>query len=604
MNDSAHQHSAADDIHTDADNIHTEVKREEPLTWVEPDVATGRLQHWDRKVRSLLKFLDSSTRVGLGPEDILVQARAWASLFEMGKASEAYRRALRDKSLRNNAGVLREYGDVLVTLAQIDEAVEQYDASLKLVDDHATRTNRATALAKLGRLPDAMADLLKVLDENPLAASALNNLALLLQQSGDLTGALTQLDKGIEASPQDKVLRSNRAAVLVELERKEDALADIDAILEKHPDDVIAWIHRGILLRNLDKLEEALIALNHAVELDPRNVRARNNRGHTFDVLGRLVEAQADFKAAEALDDDDAHTLGHIGHNLALQGKLEEALEYLSRALAISPDDVEVLLMLGEVKSRTGDLEGALTDLQLGLDKEPRNADILAEMARILVDSNRHDEALGKLDLVLDITPRDHSAQYNKAAILGNTGLHEESLEAFREALEFRPGDMATQIAVGSELVALERSREAAEVLADVTNRLSEVPSSSLHKLGAVLLGIPDFATALSVFQRMAELSSDRADALVHQVECLLPLGLLDEARSILGELLADESDNTTVLALSGALELLSDRPQEARKVFERAALLGPELKGFLQDGYLGQFLNADQLTLVESWLA
>lgn len=597
MNEAAHRNLTAD-------SIHTEVKREEPATWIEPDVATSRLQHWDRKVRSLLKFLDSSTRVGLVPEDILVQARGWASLREMGKAYEAYERALRAKSLRNDAGVLREYGDVLLRLGQFEEAVEQYDASLKLVDDYATRNNRAEALAKLGRLLDAKDDLLKVLDEKPLAASALNNLALLLQQSGDLKGALTQLDKGIEASPQDKVLQSNRAAVLVELERPEDALTDIDAILEKHPDDVTAWIHRGILLRSLDKPEEALVALNHAIEIDPKNERARNNRGHTFDLLGRLVEAQADFKAAEALNDDDAHTLAHIGHNLALQGKLEDALEYLNRALAISPDDVEVLLMLGEVKSNTGDLEGALTDLQLGLDKEPRNADILAEMARILVVSDRPDEALDKLDLVLDITPRDHSAQYNKAAILANSGRHEKGLEAFQEALEFRPGDMATQIAVGSELVTLERSREAAEALANITNRLTEVPSSSLHTLGNALREIGDSDTALNVFERMAELDIDRADTLIHQVECLVELSRLSDALDVLNELLFDGSDNVTALKLEGALQLLSDRPEVARKAFERAAKVRPRLKESLHDGYLGQFLNADQLTLVESWLA
>jgi len=206
-----------------------------------------------------------------------------------------------------------EYGTALFNLGRLDEAIEQFEAFLRL-EAHSPFVARARlalgrALARQGRVSEAIEQLELALEEEPgnmearglladalfsqqafepairyyrefLAAvpnhaGAIANLAIALAAIGETDAALEQFRRGADVDPANPEAHMNLALALIEHERFDEATEHARRAAELAPALPAPHDLYGRLLARQGKVDEAIAEFEQVLRLDPGNVAAR-----------------------------------------------------------------------------------------------------------------------------------------------------------------------------------------------------------------------------------------------------------------------------------------------------------------------------------------
>ena len=151
---------------------------------------------------------------------------------------------------------------------------------------------RASTLARLERLPEALLDLDRAIALRPpdlgLLCQARSNRAWLLARAGRFDESLAESDRILDVAPADAGLESrlrlNRALALSKLGRREEAWADYDRALELAPGDPAIRYDRACVLSKERRFPEALEELGLAIVAEPAR-RAMALADPDFDLL-------------------------------------------------------------------------------------------------------------------------------------------------------------------------------------------------------------------------------------------------------------------------------------------------------------------------------
>lgn len=126
---------------------------------------------------------------------------------------------------------------------------------------------RAAARYRLHLYPDARADILLLLRQQPAHEGARLLEALTLQKMGQPKEALNRLNLIVASNPQSVDALTTRAAVLSELGQAALARNDYDALIALQPDDSNLYIERARTLLSLGEKAAARRDLDRAVSL-------------------------------------------------------------------------------------------------------------------------------------------------------------------------------------------------------------------------------------------------------------------------------------------------------------------------------------------------
>ncbi len=269
------------------------------------------------------------------------------------------------------AKTLNNWGNALVILGRINEALISYDKALALAPQLAEIHNsRGNALRLLKRLEEATNSFQIALALAPGNADTHNNLANALLDLGRPADALASYDEALSLKPDYVAAYCNRAQALIELKRSAEALASCDTAIGLSASCVEAHIGRGDALVRLDREEEALASYDRAIFLEPQGALARNNKGLALLQLGHLAEGGALLETAVHL----APQRAQLYHNLTMSKRFQpgdpsiEAMETLT--LETSPLDAEERIYahfaLGKAFADVGDHERSFYHLSLG----------------------------------------------------------------------------------------------------------------------------------------------------------------------------------------------------------------------------------------------
>jgi protein O-mannosyl-transferase len=218
-----------------------------------------------------------------------------------------------------NALAHQALANTYMSLGQMDKAVDQYQAAIAIVPDHATNHyNLGVALAGLGRTDEAVEHYQATLQFKPDYAEAHNNLGNILLTRGQLELALSHFRQALSAAPRFAEARCNAGNVWYLRGRFDDAIAEYRQALEADPDYGLAHYCLGIALAKRGRLDEAIteyrMALATKTELTPQ----------IHNTLGRALVAHG--------QPDEA--VGHFREALAIQPDFVEARRNLDRVLA------------------------------------------------------------------------------------------------------------------------------------------------------------------------------------------------------------------------------------------------------------------------------
>jgi len=169
-------------------------------------------------------------------------------------------------------------GAALARRGRLPEAIDQYQAALKIKPDYAdAHYNLGYALAKQGKLKEAIYHFSEALRIEPRNLKALNNMGVTLVLQGRYREAIDNFKAALKINPTDPDVHNNLGYALKNLGDPDTAMQYFSKALSIDPEHTGALNNRGVVLMNRGRLETAYRHFLRALELNPEYEEARRN---------------------------------------------------------------------------------------------------------------------------------------------------------------------------------------------------------------------------------------------------------------------------------------------------------------------------------------
>jgi tetratricopeptide (TPR) repeat protein len=178
----------------------------------------------------------------------------------------------------NNLGI------VYAEQGRLPEAVDEFNASLRIKPDHAkAHMNLGNVLRQMpGRMPDAIAEYETALQLQPSLLPAHKNLAIALaQMPSRLPEAVTEFQAALRLDPNDAQTHALLAISLAELGRIPDALEEYRTALRIRPNDADTRLNYADTLAQLPEQRDAAMAeYQRLLQEEPNSSVAAKAQAH------------------------------------------------------------------------------------------------------------------------------------------------------------------------------------------------------------------------------------------------------------------------------------------------------------------------------------
>jgi tetratricopeptide (TPR) repeat protein len=198
---------------------------------------------------------------------------------------------------------------------------------------------------------DSSALLRHVLDVNPDAAFAYNNLGDVELGNGEPAAALADYEACVRIDPTRAKAYINIAEIHAADGELPQAEAAVAQALKAPAIDAGDYSNLGIVLMKMKEPERALQALSTATKLEPRSPTYLYNEANGLSAVGQFAEAEALFRRCLALAPTLAGAHTGLGIVLAETQRLPAALEEFRTAVRLQPGDPAALDDLNKAES-------------------------------------------------------------------------------------------------------------------------------------------------------------------------------------------------------------------------------------------------------------
>ena len=310
-----------------------------------------------------------------------------------------------------------------------------------------------------GRLRDAEALFLELVDAHPHDSRVLNSLGVIAARNGRLDEAVSRFNAAIAANADDADAHENLGRALAQRGRLDEAAQAVQQAVRLRPDHAstyqllgnlllemeqheralhvyrrahacgpeLAAVHcsMGAALKELGSLDEALQSYRRAVALEPDFAQAHSNMGAALNELGRYEDAENASRTATQLAPDFAMGYSNLGVSLMGLARPAEALEAYRRAVELQPDFAHAHCNLGNALRELGDLDAALAAYARAIELDPRFSQAFSSMANVFFHRGDARAGVETCDRFLAVRPRDCRVLACKSVILGELGARE-----------------------------------------------------------------------------------------------------------------------------------------------------------------------------------
>lgn len=228
----------------------------------------------------------------------------------------------------DDAGAYASRGDTAFEQKLFDDAILDYSCAIQLSPDTVEYlNNRGSAYYWLQRDAEARADYVRVLELDPEAGYAYNNLANLYANIGDYEQALTYYDRAISLpSGRDEITYTNRAIILMDTGDYARAQADLDAARAENADYESLYLTQAGLYSILNDAVQA--AENYRLWLQKTQTATQTpqylfNRSYVTSITtGDVISISLNANAGDTLNFSAAavDNLQHVDPLIVLVG--------------------------------------------------------------------------------------------------------------------------------------------------------------------------------------------------------------------------------------------------------------------------------------------
>jgi Flp pilus assembly protein TadD len=251
---------------------------------------------------------------------------------------------------RDHDGVRYLLGQIAEEQKQWPQAIQYYEAIKDSDHELPARMRTANAIAKQGKIDEALAYLRRVANEHP-------------EDQAQLTVA--------------------EAQILRDAHRHGDAFKLLSEALDKQPDQTDILYDLALTAEKLERFDLLEANLRKLIQLKPDHAHAYNALGYSFAERNlRLPEARKLVEKALEISPEDFFIIDSLGWVLYREGDLKGAARELRRAYSGRPD-AEIGAHLGEVLWVLGERDEARRIWDESLKTAPDNETLQKTLKRL-----------------------------------------------------------------------------------------------------------------------------------------------------------------------------------------------------------------------------
>ncbi|MFL9888425.1 tetratricopeptide repeat protein [Paraburkholderia agricolaris] len=395
------------------------------------------------------------------PRMTLVQATHLHESGRLDEAKRAYETLLANQP--DDAEALHLYGVLHAQQGQLERALALLRRSTQLLPQPLALSNLGSVLASGGKVDEALECFEAALKLDPRNLQALVRRGNTLIEAGRYEQAVTAYDQTLAVAPMTLDALCNRGSALRVLGRYQEALDTYAAALTVDPRSFETHANRGNVLKLLDRQAEALGAYDRALEIAPNHPAILNMRGMLLIDMGRAREALASFNEAVAGQPDLIDALYNSAVALEHLGHVQEVVARCDRVLTLQPRHARALATRANARLVLKDYAAALADYDIALSLDPQSTSVLCNRSTALRHLGRYDEALADLDRVLAVDASFAAAWGNRGNVLQDLHRFDEALAANERMLEIDPRSTTAWLNRGNVLLNLAKPDQALE---------------------------------------------------------------------------------------------------------------------------------------------
>jgi tetratricopeptide (TPR) repeat protein len=292
--------------------------------------------------------------------DGVADGNAGRAALLAGRTEEAIRlftRAIGEGQLtrQNQAVTLNLRGRAYLNRGQVDLALEDLNASLKLMDNVDARYNRATLYLDQYRFDDCIEDLTRALALGGQGADVYATRGQAYVYTGQLDLALKDLNDAIARQPSYGFAYRVRGHAYLILNQDDKAIADETKAISLQPKDVEAYWLRAYAYRYRKHMTDKAIAdYSRALTIEPSDIANRTSRAEAYEQIGRNDLAAADYDALIQFNPGDAFGYQARGRLNLVLGRNAAAAADLAKAITLKPKDARAVVWLHLARERLG----------------------------------------------------------------------------------------------------------------------------------------------------------------------------------------------------------------------------------------------------------
>jgi tetratricopeptide (TPR) repeat protein len=261
--------------------------------------------------------------------------------------------------------IQNKLGFDLAKLGRLPEAVASYQQALRLRPDYAVaHLNLARALVGLERYPEAIDQYQDAVRLNFGGADAEAELGEALIHEGRDEEAVAHFREALRLERNSAPEFNNLAYALLLSRRADESIAAYREAVRLDSRYVVAWVGLGYALISANRPAEAIPACAEAVRLQPGMADAQNTLGIAYARSGRPSEAIGCFEKALHIDAGKADVHNNLGNALAATGRSSEAITHYREAIRLDPNYAPAHRNLGEELRRAGFAEEAARQIE------------------------------------------------------------------------------------------------------------------------------------------------------------------------------------------------------------------------------------------------
>jgi tetratricopeptide (TPR) repeat protein len=245
------------------------------------------------------------------------------------------------------------------------DAVKALEMATQLLpNDAGAHINLGNALARHGRLTEAVASYRRALLLSPDFAEAHNNLGHALLDLGEIDGAMASCHRALQLKPHYAEAHETLGNAFLALGMLHEAAASYGRALQIEPRFVETLNNLGSALRGLGKLDDAVASLRRALEIEPNFAEAHSNLGIALRLQGRTAEAEASCHRALEINPRLTAALLALAESSADKGQFAAAGHLFERAISVERDSPEAWAGIARLRKMTASDAPWLTEAQ------------------------------------------------------------------------------------------------------------------------------------------------------------------------------------------------------------------------------------------------